>query len=88
MKKIYKYILKVRDENVIHIPEGAEILKVGRQQDILCVWMLCDIDMPQKPHKFRIFGTGAEVPDGENLTYLDTVVMDYFVWHVYLEDGK
>ena len=85
MRVIYKYILEERDTNVIHIPELATILKVERQQDQICMWVEVDTTRPLTPYTLRIFGTGISLPEDEMLTYLNTVIMDYFVWHVYLK---
>ena len=85
MRVIYKYILKEQDVNVILMPEYATILKVDRQQDQLCLWAEVDTERSRIPYTIRIFGTGNTLPEDEMLTYLDTVVMDYFVWHVYLK---
>ena len=85
MRTIYKYILEERDTNVIQMPELATILKVERQQDQICMWAEVDTTRPLTPYIFRIFGTGNSRPEDEMMTYLNTVIMDYFVWHVYLK---
>jgi hypothetical protein len=39
MKTIYKYELKnLSSENILHMPEGAEIISVGNQREKLVVW--------------------------------------------------
>jgi len=85
MRTIYKYILEEHDTNVIQMPELATILKVERQQDQICMWAEVDTTRPLTPYTFRIFGTGNSHPEDEMMTYLNTVIMGYFVWHVYLK---
>ena len=83
---IYKYILEERDINVLQLHEYFTILKVARQNDQICVWVKCNPRRKLIPITFRIFGTGNPMPEDEFLIYLDTVIMDYFVWHVFLKD--
>ncbi len=87
MTTIYKHEIEVHDTFVLQIPMYGHILKVAKQGDKICVWVKGDTQRESVPITLRIFGTGHPLPiEEENLTYLDTVVMGYFVWHVFIKD--
>ncbi len=85
MKKIYKYVLKEIDTQSIDLHQFSTILKVDKQGDQLCMWVEGNTQRPLVPHTFRIFGTGHDILEDEHLTFLNTVVMRHFVWHIYLK---
>jgi len=85
MRIIYKYVLKLEDEQIIKIPKYSDIIKVDHQQEQICMWVDGRSDVDLHPVKIRIIGTGRPIPEHEDLNYLDTVIMDYFVWHVYIK---
>lgn len=82
MITIYKYTLKIADEQTIDLPEGTEFLHAGEQQGKLRIWVTHDTDATLKPHKFFIFGTGEPVHEKAR-QYLATVQIDCLVWHVF-----
>lgn len=74
---VHKYRIELEDEQVITMPEDAEMLSVQIQYGEPHIWML----VPHKPSKlvdrrFRLFGTGQLIPGefkkDDNLHYLDT----------------
>lgn len=84
MKKIFKYELKVTEEQIIHLPENAKILSCQFQSDVLCLWALFDTRTRFKqPRKIRIIGTGNPIYDSEVLVFISTVQKGLFVWHVF-----
>lgn len=88
MKAIWKYELEIADRQEVYIPQGAEILAVDNHKGGLCVWALVDKDSTiQEPIAFRIVGTGNPFED-TGLKYLDSVVIDPFVWHVFVEEDS
>ncbi len=84
--QIFKYHLVNTDEQTLSMPRGAEILAVKNQHESVCVWALVDDKQPRQDRRFRIIGTGRDIPvDLKGMTYLDTVVLRHgvFVAHVY-----
>lgn len=71
--KVWKFRLPLDSESV-SMPEGAEVLHVGEQYDVLCVWALCDPSREQVERRFVVRGTGHSVPD-ERGRFLGTVLL-------------
>ena len=93
MLTIYKYQLDKIDggKMIIKMPEYANIIHLGVQNGIICLWAEVDTDDKIEDRMFRIFGTGHEI-EGDGLDYIGTVHMNHkasaletihFVWHVY-----
>lgn len=86
MRTIYKESLIVDDVQIIRVPKGAKILKVGLQKGHICVWYECETDNQYEDRKIYMFGTGHEMPDKE-LRYIGTLILQYdlLVFHFYEE---
>lgn len=85
MKTVYKFTLGVNDVAIM-MPVGAEILSAAFQQDTLCIWAKVDTEAERRPRKFKVFGTGQEIPDefdNKNLKFIDTSFINWFVFHVF-----
>lgn len=83
MVTIYKYPLKITDEQQIELPEDVRILTVQMQGGKAYLWAMVDTDAEKVKRTIQIFGTGISVdPDG--LAYIGTVQRDGFVWHVFI----
>lgn len=93
MRTIHKQKIEITDFQTIELPEKSRILHLGKQGkngvggDNVCIWYECDTDMPKKKANIHCFGTGHEMPDNDNLQYIDTVLIfdDSLVFHFYLE---
>ncbi len=91
MRTVWKYESPVIDEATGHlIPEGAKLLFVGMQEHGLqafcrtvCLWLEVDSDAEKVMRKFKVVGTGHEVPDA--MEYCGSVIDGQSVWHVYEE---
>lgn len=85
MKTIYKYPIKATREQVVMMPQGAELLTVQVQgEDTVCLWAL--VDTKQPPEKCIIYAvpTGDYMP--QNATkYIGTVLLYHgsLVFHVF-----
>lgn len=84
MKTIWKYHPTIEDTVTFIVPPETKFLSAGVDPSgELCVWM--EVRHPEKEKTSRIkcgvYGTGQEVPEG--MTFLGTVLMTPFVWHVY-----
>lgn len=84
MKTIYKYPLRVIDEQIIYIPWGAKILSVQVQNGDPCLWALVDSMRTKQEYTIQIVGTGQYIDDPlEELQFLETFQIDSFVGHVF-----
>jgi hypothetical protein len=85
-KQIFKYPFKIEDEITMMLPAGANVLYVGVQSGIPCMWTMVEINRPTTTRKFRVFGTGHLIPWGDSepmLNYIGTFQQSLFVWHVF-----
>jgi hypothetical protein len=87
MITIYKYPFQIFDMVPLKVPAGSTPLCVQMQNDEPCIWMLVDTTKPIVFRALKIFGTGREIIDDvESLSYVGTIQMSHFVWHVFLRD--
>lgn len=82
--KIYKYTLKVVEEQTISLPKGAIILTVQAQNSFfISLWAIVDPNMQDKEYvTFEIIGTGNEISLRPRV-YISTVQMGILVWHIF-----
>lgn len=80
---IWKYPLQVVDQQMIRMPEGAEILSVHLQDGVPCLWVAVDPTLASEERTIWIVGTGNPADDVANQKFIGTVVMDFLVWHVF-----
>ena len=86
MKTIWKYELKITDEQTISLPVNSKILSVQNFNGKLCLWAIVNSEDAEKERKIAIIGTGN--PLWCNLkfwNFIDTVQMESGVWHVFSE---
>jgi hypothetical protein len=92
MKVIWKFDILMEDRISIGLPKGAEILTVQTQKGIPFLWALVDPEQTPELRYFRIYGTGRQTQDFENLklTYISTFqIMDgTLVFHLFEEVGN
>lgn len=82
--KIYKYKIKVTDEQQIKMPIGAKILCCAEQSNELFIWAIVNMKADTTDYGIRIFGTGQDFPDNNSLSYISTVqTVEGFMWHVF-----
>lgn len=94
MKTIWKFPLKIRGEQDIQVPSGAQMLCVQGQESqeaesqVACIWALVDPEAKLVWMKVRTYGTGQPIPDEVLATssYLGTYQMlgGSLVWHVFV----
>lgn len=86
MKKIYKYPLQIEDQQVLRIPRGSEILSVQTQGGVPCIWAMVDDSLPLDDVVIRMYATGVEIDNADDLRYCGTVQLlgGSFVFHVFL----
>ena len=83
MKTIHKYSISITDSVSVRMPVGAQILSFQKQHGELFLWALVDLNYPEETRQFRIIGTGHTIENAADLTYLSTVQIDSFVWHIF-----
>lgn len=92
MKRIFKYPLRLSELDnetfivTVPMPQYAKVLSVGNQSGQIMAWALVDTTANVRDVEFKIIGTGWTLPEGEfdGWTFLGTVVVDEFVWHVWV----
>lgn len=80
---IWKFLL-TDDAIELMMPEGAKILDAQDQAGTWCLWAIVSPEKPRQKRKFRVFGTGHELPEG-HFGYIGTIQQEPFVWHVFEE---
>lgn len=87
MKTIHKFGPLKQGENKVLMRQGAQILTAQIKDVDLYLWALVDTDAKQQERVFDIVGTGQDLGEFENRTYI-TTVQDYgFVWHIFEKGG-
>ena len=86
MRTVYKYELSQLGPTTLLLPEDSVPLHVGVQGDTICIWIeqfvLKDAH-PQAEHTFEVIGTGHALSASPHVSYIGTVHMPPFVWHIY-----
>lgn len=83
---IYKHKLSLCDEQCIEMQIDAQVLSVQAQGGDICVWarqLWAGAQMGKAQRRFTIVGTGNEFDLLRAGTYVGTVLMTPFVWHVF-----
>ena len=93
MRIIWKYPIDVQDGIIeVLMPKDAEVIHVGTQYDIVCLWVIVDTERHgDETKRFRIHGTGHPLANNTGTpysifdTYLGTVQTcnGKFVWHIF-----
>lgn len=85
MKRIYKYPIQITDEQIIQMPENAEILHVNIQHNQAFIWAMIDPEEDEEDVEIRVYGTGHPVQECKELSYLGTVFIQNgdLVFHVF-----
>lgn len=86
MRTIWKFPLKITDYQWIEVPLESEILSVQSQHGQLCLWAEVDSDSSKSRWTVYVIGTGNPLPEMHG-THVGSVIMNPFVWHVYVSKG-
>ena len=80
---VYKYSLRIHDEQVVLLPKGAKILTVQGQHGRICLWALVNHVHGVEPRTILIRGTGHDFPEVGR--YISTFQMENgeLVFHVF-----
>lgn len=85
---IWKYPLRIVDEQHIEIPIGAKVLTVQMQGNAPYLWALVNPDARRESRFIRIFSTGDTMPEHKLISLLKYVATfqeepNKIVWHVF-----
>lgn len=85
---IWKFPLSLVGRGTIKMPKGSQILHVNQQDDRngydrLMLWAMCDPDAEMEDRDFIVAGTGTPIDNDYDMTYIGTVHLSGFVWHVF-----
>ncbi len=84
MKTIWKY--KISPEMKLEIPKGAIVLSIQTQGDQPCMWVLVDSFNENELRKFKVYGTGHQLPENPG-KYIGTFQVENgsLVFHLFEE---
>lgn len=85
MRAVWKFPIPIDDIIAIKMPEGADLLHFGLQNDEPTLWALVDPASPLQERYFRFAGTGHLIANRPDITYVGTAVgwRGKLVWHLF-----
>lgn len=94
MKRIFKYELKLEDEQEIEMPDGADIMTVVAKAEFpyrnnpkhskICLWAMADEDKHKTKRHIMFICTGQRIESDLRLKYIATICFeDGAVNHVF-----
>ncbi len=85
MNAIYKYELQMTSVQHLELPLACRILKMDVQHQRPFLWCWVDTEVATETRRFVLVGTGHEIDNPLELTYIDSIqVMDgALVWHLF-----
>lgn len=81
MKRIYKYDIKLQEQQIISGPI-IKPLSVQLQDESIKLWCEVDLSVPNRKYLITMVGTGNEIPKHAG-RHLGTIQLQGFVLHVY-----
>jgi len=82
--KIFKYGLKIIDEQVLELPIGSKILTLKTQNDLPFIWATVEPDAKTEKRTFYTYGTGHQLPADMSMhCYIGTYIVPNLVFHVF-----
>lgn len=84
MKTVWKFPIKIVDDQVMQMPAGAEIIHAGVDPaGAPCVWAKVEPGVAPQDSVLFLSGTGQPIPDGGHVDHVGTFRHYAFVWHVW-----
>lgn len=87
MKTIWKFELRLTDDQAVEMPAGAELLTVQLQGDTPCLWAVVDPYAPPGRRRIYIRGTGHSLRLTDDTRYLGTVQLHGGILVLHYFDG-
>ena len=82
MNVIYKYKLKIQDEQYFELHSKRMFLGVEQQGDDLYIWVMQDLDTEKVMVCINIYGTGVKF-DCNHIIFIKTALLNGMEWHVF-----
>lgn len=90
MKTIHKWVLEVKDWQIIAIDGGATVLSVQEQNGRICLWAIVDPSAPKADVGVRVIGTGNLIQPSliDRIKHVGSVqlVGGAMVFHVFIQE--
>ena len=90
IRKVFKYQLKIQEEQEIELPSHSRVLSVKNQRNSIVLYAEVRKDI-KETNKIKVFlvCTGDKVPSDATL-FLDTILLNdgNYVLHVYLSGSQ
>jgi len=86
MKQVWKFELSQSAKSTyLRMPLGAVILSAASpHRGSLMLWALVDTEQPvEETREFLAMFTGEDVPQEEGLSFIQTIFVEEFVYHVF-----
>ena len=83
-RTVFKYRLNF-GVTTLPLPTGASVVYVGTQHEDVYLWVELHQDHPTESRVFIVHGTGHPIDHAS--TYVGTVQIPPFVWHVYEDES-
>lgn len=81
---IFKYTLRVTDElQFLEVPKDSKLLHIDNQYETITLWIMVNPKRTSIKRAFRVIGTGHKHEDMNKWTYIGTVLIQPFVWHIF-----
>lgn len=81
---IYKYPLKLVDQQVLILPMGSSMLSFHNQNEVPTIWVRVDTDVTQfRKWRIAICGTGHPAPDEAHFFIGTAQFANGLVWHCF-----
>jgi hypothetical protein len=83
--KVFKYPLTFDSVSVVSMIVDAKVIHVASQNGVVTLWAIVPNSAFVEPRRFRILGTGHELPLEIALEHVGSCLDGSFVWHVFEE---
>jgi len=84
MKTIHKFKLDTGSQVQIQLTRESKILFFKIQNEIPCIWVLLDPDHDKVFDRvFSVIGTGWDIENPLNHSYIGTDISGGYVWHCF-----
>lgn len=81
MKTVWKYQLS--HKSTVALPGHAKVLSCGVQGEDIFIWAEVETENTPEDRAFVVVGTGHQIDRTKRLTFIGTVFVGPFVFHVY-----
>jgi len=82
---IWKFPIENSGVQIIEMPTGAQIINVGIQNEILCMWAVVNPETETESRHFEIYGTGHPMRAEIRKEFIGTYYLKggAYVFHIF-----